>query len=189
MRHKLDYARYQNRARGLDFEVGNKYLLRQLTSFPIRQTHQACLPKSPRKVESLKYWWKLKNEEVKDWFSQRIKDKDLNIWDSTRIYDSDRISGVTAVLRAHMGTSRGRYVEHSGKFSLSMKPRFNRPVGERNHFWRLMLAGFADGSREFIYGVCLGIALAPAATWNLHTTQLKYFAPTCSEVVNLTGLL
>jgi hypothetical protein len=52
-----------------------------------------------------------------------------------------------------------------------------------------MLAGFGDGSREFVYGACLGIALAPAATWNLHTTQLNYFAPTCSEVVNLTGLL
>jgi hypothetical protein len=30
---------------------------------------------------------------------------------------------------------------------------------------------------------------ALAATWNLHTTQPRYFAPTCSEVVNLTGLL
>jgi hypothetical protein len=52
-----------------------------------------------------------------------------------------------------------------------------------------MLASFGDGSREFIYGAYLGVALAPAATWNLHTTQPKYFAPTCSEVVNLTGLL
>jgi hypothetical protein len=30
-------------------------------------------------------------------------------------------------------------------------------------------------------------ASAPAATWNLHTTQPNYFAPTYSEVVNLTG--
>jgi hypothetical protein len=52
-----------------------------------------------------------------------------------------------------------------------------------------MLAGFGDSSREFIYDAYLGIALARAATWNLHTTQPKYFAPTCSEVVNLTGLL
>jgi uncharacterized membrane protein YccC len=43
--------------------------------------------------------------------------------------------------------------------------------------------------RQFIYGAYLGVALALAATWNLHTTQPKYFAPTCSEVVNLTGLL
>jgi hypothetical protein len=34
-----------------------------------------------------------------------------------------------------------------------------------------------------------GAVSAPAATWNPHTTQPKYFAPTYSEVVNLTGLL
>jgi hypothetical protein len=38
-----------------------------------------------------------------------------------------------AVLAAQLGTPRGRYDKHSGKCSLSMKPRFNRPVGERNH--------------------------------------------------------
>jgi hypothetical protein len=52
-----------------------------------------------------------------------------------------------------------------------------------------MLAGFGDSSRQFVSGAYLGIALALAATWNLHTTQPKYFAPTCSEVINLTGLL
>ena len=31
--------------------------------------------------------------------------------------------------------------------------------------------------------------LSGAATRNLHTTQPKYFTPTYSEVVNLTGLL
>jgi hypothetical protein len=66
----------------------------------------------------------------------------------------------------------------TSKFSLSKKPRFNRPVGERNHFWRLMLIGFWQGALP-----------APAATWSLRTTQPRYFAPTCSEVVNLTGLL
>jgi hypothetical protein len=35
MRHKLDYARYQIRVHGLKFEVGNKYLLKQLTGFLI----------------------------------------------------------------------------------------------------------------------------------------------------------
>jgi hypothetical protein len=53
----------------------------------------------------------------------------------------------------------------------------------------LTLAGFGDSSREFIYGTYLGVALVPAAMWNLHITQPKYFAPTYSEVVNLTGLL
>jgi hypothetical protein len=32
-----------------------------------------------------------------------------------------------------------------------------------------------------------GALPASATTWNLHTTQPKYFAPTYSEVVNLTG--
>jgi hypothetical protein len=31
-------------------------------------------------------------------------------------------------------TPRGRYDEHNSKFFLSMKSKFNRPVGERNHF-------------------------------------------------------
>jgi hypothetical protein len=43
--------------------------------------------------------------------------------------------------RTRWETPRGRYDEHNSKFSLSMKPKFNRPVGERNHFWRLLLAG------------------------------------------------
>jgi hypothetical protein len=36
--------------------------------------------------------------------------------------------------RTSWETLRGRYDEHNNKFSLSMKPKFNRPVGERNHF-------------------------------------------------------
>jgi hypothetical protein len=35
----------------------------------------------------------------------------------------------------------------------------------------------------------VGAVSMPAATWNLHTTQPKYSAPTYNEVVNLTGLL
>jgi hypothetical protein len=31
-----------------------------------------------------------------------------------------------AVLASQLGTPRGRYDEHIGKFSLSIKPRFNR---------------------------------------------------------------
>jgi hypothetical protein len=37
-----------------------------------------------------------------------------------------------AVLAAQLGTPRGRYDEHSGKFPSIVKPRFIRPVGERN---------------------------------------------------------
>jgi hypothetical protein len=59
-----------------------------------------------------------------------------------------------AVLAAQLGTPRGRYDEQSGKFSLSMKPRFNRTsrrkkpllkvdaswlwhLLQRIHIWRL----------------------------------------------------
>jgi hypothetical protein len=34
-----------------------------------------------------------------------------------------------------------------------------------------------------------GAMSAPATTWNLHTTQPNYFAPTYKKVVNLIGLL
>jgi hypothetical protein len=44
---RVGYARYQIRVRGLEFEVGNKFLLRQLIGFLIRQKHQACSTKSP----------------------------------------------------------------------------------------------------------------------------------------------
>jgi hypothetical protein len=40
----------------------------------------------------------------------------------------------SAVLAAQLGTPRGRYDEHSSKSSLSMKPRFIEPVGERTNF-------------------------------------------------------
>jgi hypothetical protein len=39
---RLGYARYRIQARGLEFEVGDKLLLRQLTGLPIRQKCQAC---------------------------------------------------------------------------------------------------------------------------------------------------
>jgi hypothetical protein len=34
-----------------------------------------------------------------------------------------------------------------------------------------------------------GLCFAPAATWNLHTTQPRTLLPTYDKVVNLTGLL
>jgi hypothetical protein len=80
------------------------------------------------------------------------------------------------------------------KSSLSMKPRlgttrFIEPVGERINFRRLMLASLATALGNLYMAPYLGRSFAPTATWNLHTTQPKYFAPTYSEVVNLTGLL
>jgi hypothetical protein len=70
-----------------------------------------------------------------------------------------------------------------------MKLRFIEPVGERTNFRRLMLAGLAIAPDNLYMKPYLGHSFAPAATWNLNTTQQKYFAPTYSEVVNLTGLL
>jgi hypothetical protein len=49
----------------------------------------------------------------------------------------------SAVLAAQLETPRGRYDEHNIKYSLSMKPRFIEPVGERTNFRRLMLASLA----------------------------------------------
>jgi hypothetical protein len=88
-----------------------------------------------------------------------------------------------------LGTPRGRYDEHSSKSSLSKKLRFIKPVGERTNFRRLMLGSLAIAPDNLYVAPYLGHSFAPAATWNLHTTQPKYFAPTYSEVVNLTGLL
>jgi hypothetical protein len=92
-------------------------------------------------------------------------------------------------MTAQLGTPRRRYDEHISKSSLSMKPRFIEPVGERTNFRRLMLANFVTTPYNLYMAPYLGCSFAPAATWNLHTTQPKYFAPTYSEVVNLIGLL
>jgi hypothetical protein len=70
-----------------------------------------------------------------------------------------------------------------------MKPRFIELVGERTNFRRLMLAGLATAPNNLYMAPYLGRSFVQAATWNLHTTQPKYFAPTYSEVINLTGLL
>jgi hypothetical protein len=70
-----------------------------------------------------------------------------------------------------------------------MKLRFIEPVGERTNFRRLMLTGLATAPDNLYMAPYLGRSFAPAAAWNLHTTQPKYFVPTYSEVINLTGLL
>jgi hypothetical protein len=70
-----------------------------------------------------------------------------------------------------------------------MKPRCNQTSRRKKSLLKVGASWLGDGSRKFVYGAYLGVALAPGATWNLHTTQPKYFVPTCSEVANLTGLL
>jgi hypothetical protein len=52
-----------------------------------------------------------------------------------------------------------------------------------------MLAGLATAPDNLYVVPYLGRNFAPAAMWNLQTTQPKYFAPTSSEIVNLTDLL
>jgi hypothetical protein len=92
-------------------------------------------------------------------------------------------------MTAQLGTPRVRYDEHISKSFFSMKPRFIEPVGERTNFRRLMLAGLVTAPDNLYMVPYLWHSFAPSATWNLHTTQPKYFAPTYSEVFNLTGLL
>jgi hypothetical protein len=70
-----------------------------------------------------------------------------------------------------------------------MKPKFNRTSRRKKPLLKVDTSWLGDSSRQFVYGAYLDVALAQAAMWNLHTTQSKYFAPTSSEVVNLTGLL
>jgi hypothetical protein len=70
-----------------------------------------------------------------------------------------------------------------------MKPRFNRTSRRNKPLPKVDACWLGDDSSQYGYCAYLGIALAPTATWNLHTTQPKYFAPISSEVVNLIGLL
>jgi hypothetical protein len=93
------------------------------------------------------------------------------------------------MLATQLGTLRGRYDEHSGKFPSIVKPLFNQTSRRKKPLPKVDASWLGDGSRQFVYGAYLGVALAPVAMWNLHTTQLKNFAPTYSEVVNLTSLL
>jgi hypothetical protein len=95
----------------------------------------------------------------------------------------------SAVLATQLRTPRGRYDTHNSKFPSVWNQGLIEPVGERTNFRRLMLANLATAPDNLYMAPYLGLSLAPAAMLNLHTTQPKYFAPTSSEVVNLTGLL
>jgi hypothetical protein len=76
---RMCYARYRIQARGLEFEVGNKFLLRQLTGLLIRQKCQTCSPKSPWKINNMNCLIKYREkEEVEDWSSRRYEDLRFN---------------------------------------------------------------------------------------------------------------
>jgi hypothetical protein len=96
MRQKDGFDRFPEfKSKGIEFEVGDKYLFRQLTGLLIRQSCQACSSKPfARCYNENKSTDQV--EELKIWRSQRIDQvKDLNIRDSTRICNSGRISGAT----------------------------------------------------------------------------------------------
>jgi hypothetical protein len=105
MRQKNGFDRYPEiKSKGIEFEVGDKYLFQQLTDLLIHRSCQAC---SSKPLAIYYYENKLKDrvEDLKIRRSQRIDQvKDLKIRDSTRIYNSGRISGATdkgIVNRAH----------------------------------------------------------------------------------------
>jgi hypothetical protein len=84
MRQKSGFDRYPEfKSNGIEFEVGDKYLFRQLTDLLIRQSCQACSSKSL----AIYYYENKSKDRVKDWKirrSQRIAQvEDLEIRDST----------------------------------------------------------------------------------------------------------
>jgi hypothetical protein len=96
MRQKNVFNRFPEfKFKGIEFEVGGKYLLWQLTGLLIRQNCQACSSKplaryynknkSKDQVKDLKIWRSQRNDQVED----------LKIRDSTWICNSGRISGAT----------------------------------------------------------------------------------------------
>jgi hypothetical protein len=96
MRQKNGFDRYPEfKSKGIEFEVADKYLFRQLTDLLIRQSCQAC----SLKPLAIYYYENKSKDRVKDLKirkSRRIDQvEDLKIRDSTRICNSDRISGAT----------------------------------------------------------------------------------------------
>jgi hypothetical protein len=96
MRQKNGFDRYPEfKSKGIRFEVGGKYLFRQLTDLLIRQSCQAC----SSKPLAMYYYENKSKDQVEDLKIRRsqIIDQveDLKIRDSTRICNSGRISGAT----------------------------------------------------------------------------------------------
>jgi hypothetical protein len=84
-----------------------------------------------------------------------------------------------------VGNPKRKVWWHISKFPSVWNQGLIKPVAETNHFWRLMLADLAT-----LQTICLwhlsGRSSTPAATWNLHTTQPKYFAPTSIERLSIS---
>jgi hypothetical protein len=67
-------------------------------------------------------------------------------------------------MTAQLVTPRGRYDEHNSKSSLSMKPRFIKPAGERTNFRRLMRAGLATAPDNLYMALYVGRSFAHITT-------------------------
>ena len=97
MRQKSGFDCYPEfKYKGIEFEVGGKYLFRQLTDLLIRQSCQVC---SSKPLASKLSWNISRKTKSKIW---RYEEKwridqveDLKIRDSTWICNSGRISGAT----------------------------------------------------------------------------------------------
>jgi hypothetical protein len=91
MRQKNGFDQFAEfKSKGIEFEVGDKYLFWQLTDLLIRQSCQAysSKPLARKYNESCLFWVQEK------WEVKKIDQvEDLKIWDSTRICNSGRISG------------------------------------------------------------------------------------------------
>jgi hypothetical protein len=74
-------------------------------------------------------------------------------------------------MTAQLETPREGYDEHSSKSSLSMRPRFIEPVGERTKLPKVDSPSFATALDNLYMAPCPGLSFAPAARWNLHTTH------------------
>jgi hypothetical protein len=85
MRQKSGFDRYPEfKSKGIEFEVGDKYLFRQLTNLLI---HQSCEAYSSKPLAIYYYYENKSKDRVEDWKirrSQRIAQvEDLEIRDST----------------------------------------------------------------------------------------------------------
>jgi hypothetical protein len=92
MWQKNEFDRFPKfKSKGIEFEVGDKYLFWQLTGLLIHQSCQACSSKPLAKWYNEKCLFLNTGRR-----SQKIDQvEEIKIWDSTRIYNSSRISGAT----------------------------------------------------------------------------------------------
>jgi hypothetical protein len=60
-----------------------------------------------------------------------------------------------------------------------MKPKFNRPVGEKNHFRRLLLADFGNGTRNLLMalGKCLVLSFGASSNMEPAHNTTKILCP------------